>query len=64
MVTSKDLVEASAFGRRRLVNAFLLGVQRRHEPAAVGRTVFWSVVFALLLLAVAAVTRYLAPPGS
>jgi hypothetical protein len=63
MATNKDLVEASAFERRRLVNAFLSGARRSPEPerAAVGRMIFGSVVLALLLLAGTAVTRYVAP---
>jgi len=65
MVTNKDLIEASAFERRRLVHAFLYGPDRGRvtEPAAVGvRRTVGSVVLALLLLAGAALTRYVAPP--
>ena len=64
MVTSKDLIEASAFERRRLVNAFLSGAHRndRPAPAAVGgRTILGGLILALLLLAGAAVTRYVTP---
>jgi hypothetical protein len=64
MVTSKDLLEASSFSRRRLVNAFVSGAsgERQPEPMAPGRTLLGSVVLALLLLAGAAVTRFVTLP--
>jgi len=65
MVTNKDLVEASAFERRRLVNAFLSGARSPEpEPAAVGRKILGSGALALLLLAGTAASRYVVPLGA
>lgn len=66
MVTNKDLVEASSFGRRRLVQAFVSGTSTRRRSGSVspGRTVVVGILLALLLLAGAAVTRYVASPAA
>jgi type VII secretion protein EccB len=57
MATKKDLVEAYAFSRRRLVTAFVSGAPggREVEPARPGRTVVAGVALAVLLLAGAAI---------
>lgn len=57
MSTKKDLVEAYAFSRRRLVTAFVSGAPggREVEPARPGRTVVAGVAIAVLLLAGAAI---------
>lgn len=60
MVTSKDFVEANAYGRRRVVNAFLFGCSNQTVAPTVVRTICWSVVLALVLLLVAAAIAYLA----
>ena len=63
MASKKDLVEAHAFSRRRLVSAFLSGAPggREVEPARPGRSVFGGVVLAVLLIAGGAVAHFLAP---
>lgn len=63
MTTKKDLVEAHAFSRRRLVTAFLSGAPggREVEPTRPGRTILGGVSIAVLLLAGAAIASVLAP---
>jgi hypothetical protein len=62
MASKRDLVEAQAFCRRRLVTAFLSGAPggREVEPARPGRTIVGGVALALLLMAAAAVSSVLA----
>ena len=57
MATKKDLVEAYAFSRRRLVTAFVSGAPggREVEPARPGRSVVGGLALAVLLLAGAAI---------
>ncbi|WP_408897811.1 type VII secretion protein EccB [Nocardioides sp. R1-1] len=57
MATKKDLVEAHAFGRRRLVTAFVSGAPggREVEPARPGRTIVGGIALAVLLVAGAAI---------
>src|SRR5919199_2837595 len=63
MASKRDLVEAHAFNRRRLVTAFLGGAPggRELEPARPARAVVAGVVLAVLLLVGAAVAGYLRP---
>lgn len=63
MATKRDLVEAHAFNRRRLVTAFLSGAPggREVEPVRYGRTIVGGVVLAGLLVAGAAVSGVLRP---
>jgi ESX secretion system ATPase EccB len=63
MATKKDLVEAYAFSRRRLVTAFVSGAPggREVEPARPGRTIVGGLALAVLLLAGAAVAGVFAP---
>lgn len=67
MATKKDLVEAHAFARRRLVTAFLSGAPggREVEPTRPGRTVVGGVALAVLMVAGAAILSVLSPrtPG-
>lgn len=62
MATKKDLVEAHAFSRRRLVTAFLSGAPggREVEPARPGRTIVGGLALAVLLVAAAAIASVLA----
>lgn len=62
MATKRDLVEAHAFSRRRLVTAFLSGAPggREVEPARPGRTIVGGAALGVLLLAGAAVSGVLA----
>jgi hypothetical protein len=62
MATKRDLVEAQAFGRRRLVTAFVSGAPggREVEPARPGRTVVGGLALGVLLIAGAAVSGVLA----
>lgn len=64
MVTARDLVEANAFARRRLVTALVAGAPggREPEPARAGRTCVGGLVLAVLLLGGGAVTELLGPP--
>lgn len=63
MATKKDLVEAYAFSRRRLVTAFVSGAPggREVEPARPGRTIVGGLALAVLLLAGAAIAGVFAP---
>lgn len=63
MATKKDLVEAYAFSRRRLVTAFVSGAPggREVEPAKPGRTIIGGIALAVLLVAGAAIAGKLAP---
>ena len=56
MATKKDLVEAHAFSRRRLVTAFVSGAPggREVEPVRPGRVLIGGVALSVLLLAGAA----------
>jgi type VII secretion protein EccB len=62
MATKKDLVEAYAFSRRRLVTAFLSGAPggREVEPSRPGRTIIGGIALAVLLVAAAAIASVLA----
>ena len=66
MTTKKDLVEAHAFSRRRLVTAFVSGAPggREVEPTRPGRTIVGGVAVAVLLVAGAAVASVLSPRAS
>ena len=57
MASKKDLVEAHAFSRRRLVTAFVSGAPggREVEPARPGRTLVGGLALSVLLLAGAAI---------
>ncbi len=57
MATKKDLVEAHAFSRRRLVTAFVSGAPggREVEPARPGRMIVGGIALAVLLTAGAAI---------
>ena len=57
MATKKDLVEAYAFSRRRLVTAFVSGAPggREVEPARPGRSVVGGLALSVLLIAGAAI---------
>ncbi|QZY29334.1 type VII secretion protein EccB [Nocardioides coralli] len=57
MATKKDLVEAYAFSRRRLVTAFVSGAPggREVEPARPGRSVVGGLALGVLLMAGAAI---------
>lgn len=61
MATKRDLVEAHAFSRRRLVTAFVSGAPggREVEPARPGRTIVGGLALAVLLVAGAAVAGVL-----
>lgn len=61
MATKRDLVEAHAFSRRRLVTAFVSGAPggREVEPARPGRTIVGGLALAVLLVAGAAVAGIL-----
>src|SRR3712207_5107951 len=63
MASKRDLVEAHAFNRRRLVTAFLSGAPggREVEPTRPARAVIAGVVLAGLVLAGAALAGYLRP---
>ena len=58
MATKRDLVEAHAFSRRRLVTAFVSGAPggREVEPARPGRTIVGGVALSVLMVAAAAIT--------
>ena len=57
MATKKDLVEAYAFSRRRLVTAFVSGAPggREVEPSRPGRSIVGGLALAVLLIAGAAI---------
>ncbi|MCD6639728.1 MAG: type VII secretion protein EccB [Nocardioides sp.] len=61
MATKKDLVEAHAFSRRRLVTAFVSGAPggREVEPVRPGRIIVGGVALSVLLLAGAAIAGFL-----
>ena len=63
MASKRDLVEAHAFGRRRLVTAFVSGAPggREIEPARPLRTLAGGAALAMLLVAGAAVAGLLRP---
>ncbi len=63
MASKRDLVEANAFGRRRLVSAFVSGAPggREVEPARPARTIVGGLALAFLLMAGAAVVGVFAP---
>lgn len=63
MATKRDLVEAHAFSRRRLVTAFVSGAPggREVEPARPGRTIVGGLALAVLLVAGAAIAGVFAP---
>jgi type VII secretion protein EccB len=63
VATKRDLVEAHAFSRRRLVTAFVSGAPggREVEPARPGRTIVGGVALAVLLIAGAAIAGVFAP---
>lgn len=67
MATKKDLVEAHAFSRRRLVTAFVSGAPggREVEPVRPGRVLVGGAALSILLLAGAAVAGFLVgrPPA-
>jgi hypothetical protein len=58
VATKRDLVEAHAFSRRRLVTAFVSGAPggREVEPVRPGRTIVGGVALSVLLVAAAAIT--------
>ncbi|MGZ6744961.1 MAG: type VII secretion protein EccB [Nocardioides sp.] len=66
MATKRDLVEAHAFSRRRLVTAFVSGAPggREVEPARPGRTIVGGLALAVLLVAGAAIAGVFAPRDS
>ena len=61
MATKKDLVEAHAFSRRRLVTAFVSGAPggREVEPVRPGRVLIGGMALSVLLLAGAAIAGFL-----
>jgi type VII secretion protein EccB len=63
VATKKDLTEAYAFSRRRLVTAFVSGAPggREVEPARPGRTIVGGLALAVLLVAGAAVAGVFSP---
>lgn len=63
MATKKDLTEAYAFSRRRLVTAFVSGAPggREVEPARPGRTIVGGLALAVLLVAGAAIAGVFSP---
>lgn len=63
MSTKRDLVEAHAFSRRRLVTAFVSGAPggREVEPARPGRAIVGGVALAVLLVAGAAIAGVFSP---
>ncbi len=61
MATKKDLVEAHAFSKRRLITAFISGAPggREVEPVRPGRVLIGGVALSVLLLAGAAIAGFL-----
>jgi len=61
--TKRDLVEAHAFSRRRLVTAFVSGAPggREVEPVRPGRAIVGGIALAVLLLAAAAIAGHFKP---
>lgn len=66
MATTRDLLGAQAFQRRRLATAFVSGARGAGaaEPPRPGRAIAGGVVLALLLVAGVALAGVLAPPPS
>lgn len=62
MATTRDLVEAYSYSRRRLVTAFVSGAPggREVEPARPGRTIVGGVALAVVLMAGSALSGMLA----
>lgn len=63
MATKRDLVEAHAFSRRRLVTAFVSGAPggREVEPVRPGRTIVGGLALAVLLVVGAVIAGVFAP---
>ena len=63
MASKRDLVEAHAFNRRRLVAAFVSGAPggREVEPTRPARAVVVGAVLAVLVVGGAAIAGYLRP---
>lgn len=63
--TSRELLEAESFHRRRIVTAFLSGAPGGHEvePRREGRTIAWAIALGLLVVAAAVVGHLMAPPS-
>ncbi|MCW2795084.1 type VII secretion protein EccB [Nocardioides sp.] len=63
MATKRDLVEAHAFSRRRLITAFVSGAPggREVEPTRPARTVVGGLALAMLVVAGAAIAGVFAP---
>lgn len=63
MATQKDLAEAYAFNRRRLITAFVSGAPggREVEPVRRGWTLVGGLALAALLVAVAAIAGVVLP---
>lgn len=61
MATKKDLVEAHAFSKRRLITAFVSGAPggREVEPVRPGRVLIGGIALSVLLLAGAAIAGFL-----
>lgn len=59
VASSRDLVEAHAYDRRRLINAFVRGAAHDHgpEPVRVGRAILGGVILAALAVVASVVTR-------
>ncbi len=64
MASKRDLVEAHAFSRRRLVTAFLSGAPggREVEPVRQGRALVGGIALSVLLLAGAAIAGFFKTP--
>ena len=63
MATKRDLVEAHAFSRRRLVTAFVSGAPggREVEPVRPGRTIVGGLALSVLLILGAVIAGVFAP---
>ena len=61
MATHRDLVDAQAFSRRRLVAAFVSGAPggREVEPVRPGRVLIGGIALSMLLMAGAAIAGFL-----
>jgi hypothetical protein len=62
MLTSRDLIEAASYDRRRLVTAFVSGAPCGHDDDAIrpGRWLFGGLALGILLMSGAAVNGLLA----